>query len=126
MHDERWTFRYHSFARILRLYRDRADGSIPLGRSRIVAPRQVTESGSVGHQRGTAGSSNLVCLLFVLGSNWIICFLVGATHEGDTAVEKVKGNMRGTVSNKADAQNPAITSLFQSWRYWRGVCDLRR
>jgi hypothetical protein len=28
--------------------------------------------------------------------------------------------------NKADAQNAAMTSLFQSERYWRGVCDLRR
>lgn len=29
-------------------------------------------------------------------------------------------------ANKADAQNPAMTSLFQSWPCWRGVCDLRR
>ena len=28
--------------------------------------------------------------------------------------------------NKADAQNPAMTTLFQSRRHWRGVCDLRR
>ncbi len=28
--------------------------------------------------------------------------------------------------NKADAQNPAVTSLLQARCYWRGVCDLRR
>jgi hypothetical protein len=32
----------------------------------------------------------------------------------------------GLVPNKADAQNPAMTSLFQSGRYWRRVRDLRR
>ena len=31
-----------------------------------------------------------------------------------------------TWSNKADAQNPAMTSLFQSGRHRRRVCDLRR
>jgi len=29
-------------------------------------------------------------------------------------------------SNKADAQNPAMTSLFQIGRHRRRVCDLRR
>ena len=28
--------------------------------------------------------------------------------------------------NQADAPNPAVTSLFQAGRYWRGVGDLRR
>ena len=34
--------------------------------------------------------------------------------------------MRNLSPNKADAQNPAMTWLFQIGRHWRRVCDLRR
>jgi hypothetical protein len=34
--------------------------------------------------------------------------------------------MTNGMPNKADAQNPAMTSLFQSGHHERGVCDLRR
>jgi|SRR5882724_11404151 len=61
-----------------------------------------------------------VCLALVA----LFCFASSqlASHR-KTSTPEIKMNCE---PNKPDAPNPAMTSLFQAGRYWRGVGDPRR